>query len=161
MELITGEKIPTFDHIIDHIYLGDLDSVNSEYIEKNNIEIIINISNSRYDINPVIKYYNYDIEDNHDENISKFFSSFISVTSSTKSNILIHCANSVSRSVTLVLIYLLQHMNLKDALVYLKSKRTQYTKPNIGFIKQLIQYENKLHGSNSITLSEFISYCKI
>ncbi len=160
MELVIGEKIPTFDHIIDHIYLGDLDSAISELVEINKIKTIINISNTRYTENPDIEYYYYDIDDCRDEDITKFFSSFISITSSTKSNILVHCANSVSRSVTLVLIYLLQKMNLKDALVYLKSKRTQYTNPNVGFVKQLIKYENKLYGSNSITLGEFRSICK-
>lgn len=159
MELVIGDKIPTFDHIIDHIYLGDLDSVNSDLVEKNNIKIIINISNSRYEKNPNIEYYNYDIDDCRDENITQFFSSFISVTSSTKLNILVHCANSVSRSVTLILVYLLQKMKLKDALVYLKLKRTQYTKPNIGFIKQLIEYEKKMYGNNSITLTEFMLIC--
>ncbi len=159
MELVIGNKIPIFDHIIDHIYLGDIESVQSNFILENNIEHIINISNSRYDINPNITYYNYDIEDYRNENISAYFSSFLSICASTDSNILVHCANSVSRSVTLVLVYLMESMNLSDSIDYLKSKRTQYTKPNSGFMKQLMGYEFKKYGSNSITYSEFIKKC--
>ena len=162
MELVVGDKIPTFDHIIDHIYLGDIESVNSKnIIISNKIKIVINISNTRYEKLPGITYYNYDIDDYRSENITQFFSSFLSIASSTNSNILIHCQNSVSRSVTLTLVYLMQQMNLRESLKYLKSRRTQYTKPNIGFIKQLIEYEKKIYDENSITTSEFIEKCNL
>ena len=159
MELVIGEKSPTFDHIIDHIYLGDIESTQSNLVVDNNIKIIINISNSRYEKNPKVEYYVYDIDDYKTENITQYFSSFLSICASTNSNILVHCANSVSRSVTLVLVYLMESMSLSDSIDYLKSKRSQYTKPNSGFMKQLIEYEYKKYGSNSITFSEFIKKC--
>lgn len=49
MSLIVKEKIPTFDFIKDNIYLGDVEAAESYVLlEKENIHIIINISNSRY-----------------------------------------------------------------------------------------------------------------
>ncbi len=159
MELVIGNKISTFDHIIDHIFLGDIESAQSDNIDSHNIKVIINISNSRYEKFPNIEYYVYDIDDYRTENITQFFSSFLSICASTKSNILVHCANSVSRSVTLVLVYLMQTMTLRDSIDYLMSKRTQYTKPNSGFMKQLIEYEYKKYNNNSIIYSEFVKKC--
>ncbi len=143
MSLIEGEKIPTFDHIINNIYLGDREGVLSKsLLDKHNIKIIINISNTRYDEYENRLYYHFDIDDNKNEDISIFFNQFMEIINENNDkNIYIHCMNSVSRSVTLVLYYLLQSMNLHDSFVYLKSKRTQYTKPNSGFIKQLLTAE--------------------
>ncbi len=162
MELVAGKKIPVFDHVIDNLYLGDIESVHKVIIEKNKITSVVNISNSRYEQLPNVTYYNYDIDDESHENITQFFSSFISIvtSSSSDSNVLVHCANSVSRSVTLVLAYLLTKMNLLEAIKYLKSKRTQYTRPNIGFIKQLIKYEHTIYQQNSVTTGDFLRLCK-
>lgn len=63
--------------------------------------------------------------------------------------------NSVSRSVSLVLNYLMKEMNLKDSFLYLKSKRKQYTKPNLGFIKQLMEKEKELYNMNSMKVNDF------
>jgi protein-tyrosine phosphatase len=160
MELVAGEKIAALDHIIDNLFLGDIESVKSHHVEKYQIKSIINISNSRYETLPNITYYNYDIEDESCEDISQYFSSFTSIVNSANHNVLVHCQNSVSRSVTLVLSYLLNEKSLKDSIIHLKNMRNQYTRPNLGFMKQLIKYEYKIRGSNSITFGEFIQLCR-
>jgi protein-tyrosine phosphatase len=160
MDLISIKKNPTFDHIIDNIFLGCIDSTNDEFLVPNNIKIIINISNIKYTKNPNIIYYDFEIDDDRNIDISIFFNQTIGIIKNNPGlNILIHCANAVSRSVSLVLTYLLEKMNLKDALIYLKSKRNQYTKPNIGFAKQLIIYEKEKYNTNSLNLKEFIFLC--
>ena len=57
------------------------------------------------------------------------------------------------RSASLVLGYLMQYKNmtLKDAHSLLKSKR-RIIRPNLGFWSQLIDYENKLFGNNSVEM---------
>jgi len=160
MELVAGEKISVFNHIIDNLFLGDIESVKSHYIEKYRIQSIINISNSRYDPIPNIIYYHYDIEDKSFEDISQFFNSFRNIVDLSNHNILVHCQNSVSRSVSLVLSYLIHKMSLRESVLYVKSKRDQYTKPNLGFMKQLIKYEYEIKNNNSLTLREFIELCK-
>ena len=157
MSLIIREKIPTFNYIIDNIYLGDKEAVELQtLLLQNKIEIVINISNSRYTEFEGITYFHFDIDDNKIEIISQFFKKIdIIIDSNKNKNILIHCMNSVSRSVTLVLYYLLNNMNLHDSLCYLKSKRTQYTKPNNGFIKQLLEIEKNKYGSNSVNIRNF------
>lgn len=161
--LIVGFKIPVFDHIIDNIFLGDIEAPKSNLMLVNKIKHVFNISNSRYEqiesLNQVI-YYHYDIDDERNQDILQFFNDFITIVSNSSSNILVHCANSVSRSVTLVLSYLIQKMSLKEAIIYLKSRRSQYTKPNIGFMKQLLTYEKNIYQTNSLTLQEFLALCK-
>lgn len=162
MDLVVIKKNPTFDKIDSNIFLGDIDSVNKNIIESNDIKIIINISNIKYPKLSNIIYYNFDIDDNKNENILQYFyETNCIIKNNPNTNILIHCANSVSRSVSLVLSYLLEKMVLKDAIIFLKSKRVQYTKPNIGFAKQLILYELEKYGSNSLNLTEFVSLCKL
>ncbi len=161
MEIIALEKVPTFDHIIHNIYLADFVSATNKDCLKN-IDIIINISNSRYKEEPNIIYHHFDIDDNRNVQISEILDKFMEIINMypTK-NILIHCMNSVSRSVTLMLYYLLlQGYNLKDAIIYLKSKRSQYTRPNYGYYKQLLLKEKELYGSNSISFNEFINSAK-
>jgi len=57
-------------------------------------------------------------------------------------NVLVHCRQGVSRSVTVVLAYLIKYqgMSREEALVSVKSQRPQ-AKPNVGFWKQLQDFE--------------------
>lgn len=62
-----------------------------------------------------------------------------------KTNVLVHCYAGVSRSVTIVLAYLMKkcNWNLQKALGFVRSKRV-VAKPNDGFMRQLQQYEKQL-----------------
>lgn len=157
MELTEGNRIPTFDWIDENVYLGDIEAATShDLLREHQIEMIINVSNSRYGEYGDITYLHIDIDDKTNVHISDYFeqiNDFIEMNQDKK--ILIHCMNSVSRSVTLVLNYLLEKMNLKDAFNLLKSKRTQYTKPNKGFAKQLLKKELSIYGMNSLQLRDF------
>ncbi len=159
LSLTAGAKNPTFDHIVDRVYLGDADAAQKEeLLRENNIGIIVNISNTRYCTFDGIEYYYFDIDDDRNENISQFFPQLVNIIESNpEKNILIHCMNSVSRSVSLVLYFLMRIkcMQLMDAYIFLKSKRNQYTKPNCGFIKQLISEEKNIFGVNTIKLTDF------
>jgi len=152
MEIVALEKRCTFDQIMDNLYLGDVESATSQNIKSNNIEIVVNVSNTRYKHFDDVDYYHYDIDDVSSENIRVYFEQFVElIKNNTDKNILVHCQNSVSRSVTLVLAYCINNgKTLIEAYEYLKMKRTQYSCPNRGFIKQLSAYELQKHGKLSI-----------
>lgn len=157
MSLVIGEKIPTFNHIEENVYLGDVESAQSvELLTKHHIKIIINISNSRYKEYADIEYHHIDIEDDKDVSIYPYFD-FVNrlIRENNEKNILIHCMNSVSRSVTLVLQYLMQKRSLKDSYLYLISKREQYTRPNRGFLKQLFDKEKELYQIQTMKYHDF------
>lgn len=62
-----------------------------------------------------------------------------------------------SRSATLVLIYLVKHcgMTLREAFLMLKAKRP-IVEPNIGFWRQMINFEEKLIGRASVKIVDSI-----
>lgn len=157
MALIVGIKSPIIDHVIDNLYLGDIEAAKQV---NDDIDIIVNVSNSRYPMDPRITYYHIDIDDSRKENIALYFDEFNTLVDSAflqKKNVLVHCQNGVSRSPTLILAYLIHKgLTLKEGLQLL-SRRSQYTHPNIGFCKQLLEHEKLILGKNSILLSEFYS----
>lgn len=66
---------------------------------------------------------------------------------------LVHCVAGVSRSVSLVMAYLMKYsdMSLKEAFHHVRSVRPQ-VRPNLGFFKQLIEYEERLHGTTTVSM---------
>ncbi|KAK7081566.1 dual specificity phosphatase 19, partial [Halocaridina rubra] len=59
--------------------------------------------------------------------------------------VLVHCNAGVSRSASVVIAYLMRHysMNYEEAFNFVKTKRT-FVRPNVGFVEQLKEYEQKL-----------------
>jgi protein-tyrosine phosphatase len=129
------------DNIIDNIYLGNFQS------HKNFNGSIINLSDYDYDykINDKYKLLRINISDSRDanENIAQYFTKCIEFIETNKyDNILIHCNEGVSRSVTIVLAILIKKYNydLKSAIEFVKSKRTHPTAPKRHFLKQLLSF---------------------
>lgn len=154
--IIACDKIPIFNKICDNLYLGDIVAAeNIELLKENNIESVICLvkeNYKRYDL----RYYDFPIDDNRNENIYDMFEKTNKIISENK-NVFVHCQNAVSRSVTIVLAYLLYTgINLKDALSKLKENRKTFTRPNFGFARQLLRYEYSLFDKNSITLEEIL-----
>ncbi|CAH2075054.1 unnamed protein product, partial [Iphiclides podalirius] len=67
--------------------------------------------------------------------------------------VLVHCVAGVSRSVTLCLAYLIkwERMTLRDAYHHIKQRRPQI-RPNTGFFKQLIKFEERLYSEASVKM---------
>ncbi|XP_077977271.1 dual specificity protein phosphatase 18-like [Glandiceps talaboti] len=66
---------------------------------------------------------------------------------------LVHCVAGVSRSTTLCIVYLMKHesLSLREAHDYIKARRS-VIRPNLGFWKQLINYEMRLYGRNTVRM---------
>lgn len=69
--------------------------------------------------------------------------------------VLIHCRMGRSRSVTILLAYLMykQHLSLRKAMELVKVKRP-VVKVNRGFARQLLRFELDIFGFNTITEEE-------
>ena len=65
---------------------------------------------------------------------------------------LVHCAQGISRSATLVISYMVRHMDLtlKAALNRVRVRRS-VAHPNSDFMRQLCTFELKVRGVNSLT----------
>lgn len=147
MELViipNQDNKPIIDNIIENIFIGNYQS------HQNFDGSIINLSDYDYEINNKYNLLRIKISDfvSNNENISQYFQNCIDFIENNKNvNLLIHCNEGVSRSVSIVLAILIikYKYNLKDAILYLKSKRTHYTFPKRHFFYQLIDLENKFN----------------
>ncbi len=114
-----------------------------------------------------VRHVVYPLLDAKSENITKFFNAFFALVEEQilKGNILVHCAAGISRvslslsqSATLVISYFMKKNNwtFKDAVKFVRDKRPVVL-PNLGFERQLKEYENNIHSiqnfSNVINLS--------
>lgn len=88
-----------------------------------------------------------------------------------KARVLVHCMAGVSRSPTIVVVYLIQHFKwslkyvfllvikpnsndfIREAYSYVLARRS-IIHPNEGFLRMLLQFELDILGSQSITLDE-------
>ncbi|GCC43006.1 hypothetical protein chiPu_0027272 [Chiloscyllium punctatum] len=66
---------------------------------------------------------------------------------------LVHCVAGVSRSATLCIAYLMKHhkQSLLDAHGWVRSRRP-VIRPNYGFWRQLIDYERRIFGKNTVRM---------
>lgn len=141
-------------HIIDSIYLGNvLNAQNDTLINKMGIERIINITDeipnyfsdkqnypSLY--NEKIKYFNYRIKDINEGNITSDFKNIIDFyRNNNDKRILVHCFMGASRSVIIVMLYLIHFHNMSPeiAVDYIRQRRP-YINPNKLFYDQLVEY---------------------
>lgn len=80
---------------------------------------------------------------------------FIDKHIGAQQTVLVHCTMGVSRSASIVLAFLVKHrkMTLLQAYKHLRSCR-RVVSPNPGFLKQLVQFEQEVHGKASIDVTE-------
>ena len=99
------------------------------------------------------KVFHVKIDDITNENIKKYFNSSFNFIKKNKT--LVHCAMGVSRSVSIVIAYLMRAsaMNYDDAYALVRKERP-IANPNPGFIKQLKQYERELASKRPDTTED-------
>ncbi|CAG0923334.1 unnamed protein product [Notodromas monacha] len=66
---------------------------------------------------------------------------------------LIHCVAGVSRSAALCMVYLIKYegRNLREAYFYVRGRRP-IVRPNVGFFRQMIEYEKRVLGKTSVAM---------
>ncbi|XP_064424912.1 dual specificity protein phosphatase 14 [Latimeria chalumnae] len=105
---------------------------------------------------PQFEYVKVPIADMPHAPISLYFDSIADrIHNVTKKHgaTLVHCAAGVSRSASLCIAYLMKYhkVSLLEAYNWIKSRRP-IIRPNVGFWRQLIDYERKLFGKSSIKM---------
>lgn len=135
--------------IVDNIYLGSaFNAADYRWIKSNNIKHIVNVtpSISNY-YEDMINYTRYDTSDLESGSLLSYYEDFYEqVTKNSDDFFLVHCFAGKSRSVALVLYYIMKKYNkdYDDAIEYMKIKRPGINL-NIVFvneIKELLKKEN-------------------
>jgi len=143
--------------INDHLYLSGAGVLRPEKLRQKKITCIINATTEEPTAYlPGIDCLRIRIEDNPFANLSHYFDMVADRIKSVKEQggkTLVHCVAGVSRSASLCIIYLVKHekMSLRQAYHYVKSARP-IVRPNVGFWKQMVDYERRLRGHASVTM---------
>jgi protein-tyrosine phosphatase len=154
----------TANNITDNIFVGNMASAsNKEEMKKKGITHILSVFNGAFALYPEnFTYKIIHINDDPWVDIGKCIdesNAFIDEALINPSNkIMIHCKQGVSRSVTLLLAYLLYKLNvtkpiplhdvdkvISDVLVYVQERRSVAC-PNKGFIECLKRYVYELNN---------------
>jgi len=153
----------TMNYIIDNIYLGCFESAeNKNLLVKNNIKYIFNVAvecnNSDSIKNMDVCVHKYNIYDDYDINMTILEDIYkkINKVNITDGNILIHCAHGRSRSVCIVLFYLIKKHNwtITKALEFVKKSRP-VVHPSPNYIKLLSEIDTSFDIN-----SYYINYLK-
>uniref|UniRef100_A0A6C0JPW9 Tyrosine specific protein phosphatases domain-containing protein n=1 Tax=viral metagenome TaxID=1070528 RepID=A0A6C0JPW9_9ZZZZ len=134
-------------YIISNLFVGDIKDVNnSKFLSKNNIQSVLNVSFENYK-SPYAKYYKkISMSDSNDEKIwpnLKKALEFLDEQTKKKRNVIVHCSVGMSRSVSIVIGYLiLNGIPYESALKLLKTRRP-ISNPNPSFKKQLKELSEK------------------
>jgi len=149
--IVHNEFNPTL--IIDNIYVGNVyDAHNIEELKKHNITNVISAVTGFDNIyDSSINHLSLNLIDDTQQNIIHYFDIalyFIQNAVTKKQPILIHCICGISRSVTLIIVYLINkyNYNVINALQFIQKKRP-IANPNSFFIHQLLLYYNQLLGT--------------
>jgi len=151
-----SEGIP-MTQILPHLYVGnEVDAANLDALRLHGISHILNVTNSVpcfHEGESAMRYMRIPVRDNGLINLRMHFQSaldFIEEARRRNARVLVHCHAGISRSSTVVIAYVMKHMNLAMAQAYqfVKSKRPIIA-PNLGFVGQLMEFEQGLNKINA------------
>ncbi|KAJ7980114.1 putative Dual specificity protein phosphatase [Quillaja saponaria] len=132
------------------LFLGSIGAANNKAKLKNlNVTHILTVASSLAPAHPNDFVYKIiGVMDREDTNIKQYFDqcfNFIDEAKRLGGGVLVHCFVGRSRSVTIIVAYLMKkhNMSLSQALEYVKARRPQAC-PNAGFISQLEDFEKSL-----------------
>ncbi|KAK1395193.1 Dual specificity protein phosphatase [Heracleum sosnowskyi] len=155
---IKDDDVPC--QIEEGLYLGSIGAANNKSALRSlNITHILNVASSKPPYPDEFKYKIVDVQDRHDVSISRYFDdcfSFIDEAKEMGGKVLVHCFAGISRSVTVIVAYLIKKRGLSclEALKHVKSKRA-IASPNPGFLLQLQNFERSLRGPSTESSSTF------
>jgi hypothetical protein len=145
------KPIPSYDKILDNLYLGNFGS--ALCIEELKIigvgKILCCALAMPMPFPDEILYKHLPIIDDSEEIIFPYLIEGIKFLKDCDQNVLIHCQAGVSRSASIVIGYIMWKMRLsfENALLFVKDKRKCIC-PNEGFINQLKDFDDFLHKNN-------------
>ncbi|XP_054157622.1 dual specificity protein phosphatase 14-like [Oppia nitens] len=158
---ILTEPYSNVDKITDNLYLTGMGGLIKENIESLYITCIINATYEAPNyLLPELQTFRVPVDDTSNDNIYPYFDEVadkINEIAAQNGRTIVHCVAGISRSSTLVIAYLIKYKKrtLRDAFIHVRSKRS-LSQPNIGFFRQLLDYETKVLGKSSVKIIKTI-----
>ena len=153
-----SERLAPFQ-ILPHLYLGCrkvaacLPSLRDNHINRI-LNVTSSVPNEFQNLDDFV-YKQIAVEDSHEVDMIKHLPDafcFIEEAKNRGEKVLVHCHAGMSRSVTVIIAYLMKyyHHTLESAFDFVK-QRKQNISPNFSFMGQLIEYESVLKPSVAST----------
>ena len=133
------------DMILPNLYLGDLFAANC-YDKMKDFDVIINVTTHKTQKFDNKLHIDIPLNDKSDvplQPVLDWILDEIHTFYQENKKIFIHCRAGISRSVSIVVAYLIKYhkFDYDTAIEFISSKRNQLTSPNIGFKLQLIDFQ--------------------
>ncbi|GBC08706.1 hypothetical protein RclHR1_08320005 [Rhizophagus clarus] len=167
-EIENYEKFPWFfspffegsfpSRILPFLYLGNLNhACNADMLKALGITHVLSVGeDSKLDKKEFVVHY---LDNLYDDGIDSLWNhldtcvNFIENARQSNGSILIHCRVGVSRSATITIAYIMRHLgrSLVSSYLYVRARRLNVIiQPNLKFMYELLQYEQKLTGRMNI-----------
>ena len=143
--------------INDHLYLSGAHPVQAPRLRSLGITHVINCTMEVSDvIARGITCTRIFVEDTPYARLGLYFDKCAKIINDVKNRggkTLVHCVAGVSRSASLCMAYLMRYkgLSLKDAYKHVKKQRP-VVHPNVGFFRQLIEFEKFIRGKTSVKM---------
>ena len=137
--------------ILDHLYLGCRKAASThQKLKELGITRILNVTpvSNQLDTLESFQYKQIAVEDSHDVNMLQHLPeafSFIEDARERGEKVLVHCHAGMSRSVTIILAYLMKYYDhsLESAYDFVKQRKGDIA-PNFSFMGQLLEFQLRL-----------------
>ncbi|KAJ8767532.1 hypothetical protein K2173_017601 [Erythroxylum novogranatense] len=146
------EEVCDLCQIEEGLFLGSMEDANKkDALKRSNITHILAVDKALEPSFPNDFVYKIvRVLDKENVYIAQFFDdcfNFINEAKRLKGGVLVHCFGGISRSVTIVVAYLIKErsMKLSQALDYVRRRRPE-ADPNAGFLLQLLLFEKSLQS---------------
>uniref|UniRef100_A0A914QFQ2 Protein-tyrosine-phosphatase n=1 Tax=Panagrolaimus davidi TaxID=227884 RepID=A0A914QFQ2_9BILA len=150
-------KLYSICQIRPYLYIAGCMDVSHKNIRELKITHIVDATNiPEVQRTPNVQYLEVKIDDDGREDIKKHFieaAAFIKKAKESGGKALVYCAAGISRSASICIMYLAieENMTIKDAYIEIRKIRPIIC-PNLGFWRQMIDYEIDKRGETSINL---------
>ncbi|XP_055058694.2 dual specificity protein phosphatase 18 [Misgurnus anguillicaudatus] len=140
------------------LFLSGADApMNQALVIRKGITLIVNVTVSHtYPFYPGVECIRVAVSDLPNARLRDHFDTVAArIHNNRAGGTLVHCAAGMSRSPALIMAYLMKYkgVTLRQAHNWVKESRP-YIRLNTGFWAQLLEYEKKLYGKNTVKVAE-------
>ncbi|XP_073778871.1 dual specificity protein phosphatase 18 isoform X3 [Danio rerio] len=153
-----GTSVMSISQITPTLFLSGADaSMNQALMTRKGITLIVNVTLSHTcPVYPGVECIRVAVSDLPNARLGDHFDHVSArIHNNRPGGTLVHCAAGMSRSPAVIMAYLMKYkgVTLRQAHKWVKDSRP-YIRLNVGFWTQLLDYERKLYGRNTVRVAE-------